>query len=201
MEPLSRIHDKVRRVLRFLLNIVPIAVAVGALISSPYAHAQFAAPPRPQGDFQNAAAFGLSYGVMNQRDADFWGWSVEYSRQLRGPWIGAVSVMWDRETEEISGAPDSEVDTYTAAATITYALSEKISLTTGLGKGFADTDNPSQSMKFTSGDLSTGIVIGYSTPGLRHLARDSVAFSLAYEYNFDKEETMVSFDVAFGWSF
>lgn len=109
--------------------------------------------------------------------------------------------MWDRETEQVSGGPDTEIDTYNASLTISYGITDKVSLTTGLGKGFADTDNPAQSMKFTNGDLSTGIVIGYSTPGLRHLARDSIAYSLAYEYNFDKNETMVSFDVAFGWSF
>lgn len=109
--------------------------------------------------------------------------------------------MWDRETEQFAAAPDKEIDSFTAAATISYALTERVSLTTGLGKGFADTNNPSQSMDFTNGDLATGIVIGYSTPGLRRLARDSVVFSLAYEYNIDQNETTVSIDVAFGWSF
>ena len=106
-----------------------------------------------------------------------------------------------RETEEIDTAPNVEVDTFTAAGTISYGLTKRLAITTGLGKGFADTDNPSKSMEFTNGDLSTGIVLGWSTPGLKHFERDSVAFSLAYEYNFTQDETTLSFDVAFGWSF
>jgi hypothetical protein len=164
-------------------------------------HAQFATPPRPQEDYLNAAGFGLSYGVANQRDASFWGWSVEFSRKLSGPWIGAVAVMWDREREKKPGAPDAEVDSFTASATITYSITDRVSLTTGLGKGFADTNNRSQSMKFTNGDLTTGIVIGYSTPGFQQSGRDSIGYSIAYEYNLNQNETSVSFDVAFGWSF
>mgnify|MGYP001812583235 CR=1 FL=1 len=168
---------------------------------SSIAEAQMAAPSRPVAGFKNSAAFGLSYGVNNTRDASFWGWTAEYSRQIGGHWFTAGSIMWDRETEDVSDGPDVEVDTYTVAGTISYGLTDRLSLTTGLGKGFADTDNAAESMQFTNGDLSTGVVLGWSTPGLRHFERDSIAFSLAYEYNFDQDETTVSFDVAFGWSF
>ena len=164
-------------------------------------HAQFATPPRPQEDYLNAAGFGLSYGAVNERDADFWGWSVEFSRKLRGPWIGAVAVMWDRESEEVPGARDKEVESFTASATISYSITDRISLTTGLGKGFADTNNPSQSMKFTNGDWVTGIVVGYATSGFQRWDRDSISYSVAYEYNLKNNETSVSFDVSFGWSF
>lgn len=185
-----------------MLKGLPVSLFLPILLfSSPPAHAQIAAPARPQGSYENSVALGLSYGTVNQRDADFWGGSVEFSRKVRGPWIGAAAIMWDRETEQLAGEPDQRTDTFTASATIAYALTDKISLTTGLGKGFADTDNPSQSMKFTNGDLSTGIVLGYSTPGLTHLTRDSVTFSLAYEYNIDRDETSLSIDVGFGWSF
>lgn len=191
---------------------VPIWTMIGAmrqkavllaflLCASSVVHAQLAAPPRPQGTYDKSVAFGLSYGSVNQRDADFWGWSLELGRQLQGPWIGAVSIMWDRETQRVPAAADQKTDSLTAAATITYAITERFALTTGLGKGFADTANPSRSMKFTNGDLATGIVFGISTPGLRHFTRDSIGFSFAYEYNFDLDETSISFDVSFGWSF
>lgn len=165
------------------------------------ASAQFGSPPRPVAGFKNSAAFGLSYGVNNTRDADFWGWSAEYSRKVGDRWFAAASIMWDRETETVADAPDSKTDTYTAAVTISYGLTKRLSVTTGLGKGFANTDNPSGSMRFTSGDLATGIVLGWSTPGLRCFERDSIAFSLAYEYNITQNETTLSFDIAFGWSF
>ena len=165
------------------------------------ADAQVGSPPRPVVGFKNAAAFGLSYGVNNTRDATFWGWSAEYSRQFGGRWFGAASIMWDSETENVADAPDRVVDTYTAAVTISYGLTKSLAITTGLGKGFADTDNSSGSMRLKSGDLSTGIILGWSTAGLRHFERDSIAFSLAYEYNFTQNETSLSFDIAFGWSF
>lgn len=165
------------------------------------AKAQIGSPPRPVAGYKNSAAFGLSYGVINTRDADFWGWSVEASRQLGGRWFAAASIMWDSETEKVAAAPDPEVDTFTAAMTISYSLNKRLAISTGLGKGFADTDNPSGSMRFTNGDLSTGIVLGLSTPGSRRFERDSIAFSVAYEYNITQNETSLSFDVAFGWSF
>ena len=176
-------------------------LVLASLLFPSVGHTQFATPPRPQQDYLNAAGFGLSYGAVNERDADFWGWSVEFSRKLRGPWIGAVAVMWDRESEEVPGAPDKEVESFTASATITYSITERFSLTTGLGKGFADTNNPSQSMKFTNGDWVTGIVVGFATSGFQRWDRDSISYSIAYEYNLKNNETSVSFDVAFGWSF
>ena len=165
------------------------------------ADAQIGSPPRPIAGFKNSAGFGLSYGVNNTRDADFWGWTAEYGRQLGGRWFGGASIMWDRETEKVTAAPDRVIDTYTAAVTVSYSLTKKLGITTGLGKGFADTDNPSDSMRFTNGDLSTGIVLGWSTPGLRHFERDSISLSVAYEYNITQNEITLSFDVAYGWSF
>lgn len=177
-----------------------VLLAAGGMVAST-AEAQFGAPPRPVAGFKNSAALGLSYGVNNTRDATFWGWAVEYSRDLGGPWLAAGSLMWDRETENRANAPDVEVETFTVAGTISYGLTERLAITTGLGQGIANTDNPSGSMRFKSGDLSTGIVLGWSTPGLKRFERDSVVFSLAYEYNFTQDETTLSFDVAFGWSF
>lgn len=168
---------------------------------SSIADAQIGSPPRPVANFKNSAGFGLSYGVNNARDATFCGWTAEYSRQLGGRWFTAGSIMWDRETEKVDSAPDVVVDTFTAAVTISYGLTPRLAITTGLGKGVADTDNVSGSMEFTNGDLSTGIVLGWSTPGLRHFERDSIGFALAYEYNITKKETTLSFDVSFGWSF
>ena len=56
-------------------------------------------------------------------------------------------------------------------------------------------------MRFTSGDLGTGIAVGFATPGLSQFVRDSIGFSIAYEYNITQKETSVSFDVSYGWSF
>lgn len=113
-------------------------LAAGGMIPST-TYAQFGSPPRPAAGFKNSASFGLSYGVNNSRDADFWGWTTEYSRQVGDRWFAAGSIMWDRETEDFDTAPNVEVDTFTVAGTISCGLTERRAITTGLGKGFADT--------------------------------------------------------------
>ena len=165
------------------------------------AWAQVSAPVLPLPGYRNSVSGGISYGVQNDRDADFWGWSLDYGRQLGENWIGAASLTWDRETEQFNDSPDKQVDTFNVIGTISYALSSRISLTTGLAKGIGDTDNPTGSMKFNSGDWGTGIALGYSIPGLPHFIRDSISLSAAYEYNISQRETSVSFDVSIGVSY
>jgi len=179
---------------------VLVGLALVILLPTPV-RARMSAPARPVESYRNSGAVGLSYGEFNQRDASFWGWSVEYSRTISRRWISAAGVTWDREREQDMTGSILESDTYTIVGTISYSLSPHWVISTGLGKGFADNDNPSRSMKFTNGDVGTGIVLGLSTTGLRHFTRDSIGFSLAYEYNLTKKDTSISFDVTFGWSF
>ncbi len=180
---------------------VLLGLIASGLVASADAWAQISAPARPAGEYKNAFSFGLSYGAQNDRDAWFWGWSADYNRQLPGRWIAAAAIAWDEETERFDDRPNQIVRTFTAIGSVSYELSRRFSLTTGLGKGFADSDNPSGSMRFTDGDLGTGIVLGFATPGLPRYVRDSIGISVAYEYNIDQKETSLSLDVTFGWSF
>ena len=165
---------------------------------SNHALAQISTPPATSAEHINGIGGGLSYGEQNDRNATFWGWSLEYSRFLTEDWSWALSVTWDEETESFSDKPDKVISTYTAVATITYGLTDRFSLTTGLGKGFANDDNPDRKTQFTSGDWGTGVALGYTVPlgGPR-----SLAASLAYEYNLSERETSLSVDLALGWSF
>lgn len=165
------------------------------------ATAQVSAPPIPQEINSNSVGVGISAGTVVERDANFWGFSLDYARRTSNRLVVSGSVTWDKETERFTNKPDNTVQTYTAVGTLSYLLTERMSLTTGLGKGFADDDNPDKDMQFSNGDLSTGIVFGYATEGFPFFARDSVSLSAAYEYNIDKNETMISFDLAFGWGF
>ncbi len=144
---------------------------------------------------------GVSAGGVVERDAIFWGFTLDYARRTSNRLVVSGSVAWDRETESFTNKPDNTVRSYTAVGTLSYLLTERMSLTTGLGKGFADDDNSGKAMQFTNGDLSTGIVFGYAMDGFPFFARDSVSISAAYEYNIDKNETMISIDLAFGWGF
>ncbi len=149
----------------------------------------------------NAVSGGVSYGIQNARAADFWGFSFDYSRTLGDQWFTAVALTWDSETETFLDRPNQNTKTLTLVGTISYSMTSWLSITSGLGKGFADTDNPENTMRFTNGDLGTGIALGFATPGLPQFVRDSIGFSVAYEYNITQKETSVSFDVSYGWSF
>ena len=170
----------------------------GTLLVITDAEAQIKTPPRATQDYVNAAGFGLSYGEISKREADFWGWSLNYSRLLNDRWTGGLSLTWDEETEQFIDRPDKSVRTYTLIGTISYNLTQNFSLTTGLAHNIADDDNASGSMKFKSGNVSTGLSLGYSWPLSE---RNSISASMAYEYNISENEPSASIDVSLGWNF
>jgi hypothetical protein len=147
-------------------------------------------------DRSNAFSFSASYGEILEREAWFYGFSGEYARRLKKAPVGfAGSLMWDSEKDEIK---DKTVGTFTAAVTGSYLLGKRFSIGTGLGKGFADTDNPDRKYKFTNGDWTTALFGGYQIP-LKNKA--SIGISLSYEYNLSAKENSLSIDLAFGIPF
>ena len=177
--------------IRAIVTAVLLLVSAGAV-------AQISTPPRATANYANAVGFGLSYGEQQDKDADFWGWSAEYSRLVSSSWMGALSLTWDEETERFVDRPNKVVRTYALVGTISYNLTPRFSVTTGLAQDIADDDNASGSMKLKSGDISTGLSLGYSWPLSR---RNSLGASFAYEYNLSENEPSISVDVALGWSF
>ncbi len=175
-----------------------VVLATGGLFPGSTAVAQIATPPRATEAYVNGVGAGLSIGEQVNRDATFWGWSVEYSRYLSDRWTFGTALTWDEETEEFPDKPDAVTATFTAVASISYSVTDRFSLTTGLGKGFANDDNPEGKMKFSNGDLGTGIVAGYAFPISN---RRSISASLAYEFNLTQNERSISVDVSYGWSF
>ena len=185
--------------MRPLSNIAALCIGLaGTLLVLADAEARISTPPRTTADYVNAVGFGLSYGEISDREADFWGWSLDYSRLLNDSWTAALSLTWDEETEQFIDRPDKSVRSYTLIGTISYNLTQNFSLTTGLAHGIADDDNATGSMKLKSGNVSTGLSLGYSWPLNK---RNSIGASLAYEYNISENEPSVSIDVSLGWSF
>ena len=185
--------------MRSLSNVgsLRIGLAVIALMFAD-AEAQISTPPRVTADYANAVGFGLSYGEQQDREADFWGWSAEYSRLLNETWTAGLSLTWDEETEQFIDRPDTTVRTYALIATFSYNLTPAFSVTTGLAQNIADDDNASGTMKLKSGDISTGLSLGYSWLLNK---RNSIGATLSYEYNISENETAISVDVTLGWSF
>jgi len=164
------------------------------------AQAQITATPLKPG-YDNAISAGISRGSVSSRDAKFYGVSIDYGYRVADRWSITGALMWDKETEKSDSKPEQSIKTVTLAGTVSYLINDWISMSTGLGKGFADNNNPSGKMEFTNADWSTGLILGFATPGLPFWDRDVIGVSLAYEYNLSQNEPMISADFTIGWSF
>lgn len=132
-------------------------------------------------EFRHVVSIGGSYGVVMERPADFWGLAAGYAYQLSGPWALSSSLTYDKETDRSNDSPTT--NSFTFIGTISYFVLEKLSITTGLAKGFLDDDNQEKKIKTINGDWTTGIALGYNLPDFSFWARDSYGISTALEYN------------------
>ena len=147
-------------------------------------------------DKLNFVSVGVSYGQIFARDASFYGFTGEFSHRLEGlPFGVAASLMWDSEKDLDK---NKTVNTFTAALTGSYLFNQHWSIGTGLGKGFADTDNAKGTYDISNGDWSTAIFGGYQLPLNKNQA---VGFSGSLEYNISASEFSVSLDVTYGLGF
>lgn len=161
--------------------------------------AQITVPSFPKDtNFINSIGIGPSYGRMLQRNADFIGASLGYSRKINDRWVWTGSLAYDQETP-YSG--DSKIiNTFTAIGTISYFIDKHWGLTTGLAKGLSDDDNVSREMQFVNGDWSTGISLSYNLPDYPFWSRDAFTVSSSLEYNFTQQEFSWSVDFVMGVS-
>ena len=84
-------------------------------------------------EFRHVVSVGGSYGAIFERPADFWGLTAGYAYQISGPWALSPSIAYDKEYDR-SKDSNSITNTFTFIGTISYFVSEKFSLTTGLGQ-------------------------------------------------------------------
>ena len=78
------------------------------------------------------------------------------------------------------------------------AVTEHVTLTTGLGQGFADDNNASGSFGFAQGSLGTALAFGLSVPlgGAWDLNG-----SASYEYDISENEQIIAFDFSVSFGF
>lgn len=151
--------------------------------------------------YKSSYGGGASYGINFNRDAYFWGFAVDYSTVIRGRFAFISSLTFDQETENLSKGGLGVVNTFTAVAGVSYLLTDRLTLTTGLGKGFLDDSNDAKKLKFSNGDLGTGLVFGYMFPNLIKNKRYVTLCSVSFEYNISQSEFTNSYDIGVGYSF
>ena len=175
---------------------IVVLIAILVTCASPAtAAAQVSAPALdPDSPTSNVISIGASVGSPYTRDAVFWGLSGDYTRVLTARWSVSASLTYDQEHDRPESGPAKRVNTLSAVGTINYTVLRGVTLTTGLGQGFLDDDNADRELRFTRGDLSTGIAAGIKLPGRWGL-------SVAWEWNLTQKEPMVSTDLTYGWSF
>jgi hypothetical protein len=181
---------------------VVLAGTLAILACASGARAQISAPAINRDvDFHNSIGAGASVGSPYQRDAYFWGLTVDYNRVIHLPWSVSASIAFDQEHEQPEAGPKAVVNSFTFVLTISWSAARWVTLTTGLGKGFLDDDNAANTLEFTSGDWGTGLAVGLSLPDLPFTPRDAFTLSAAWEWNITKSEPIVSTDLGFSWSF
>ena len=142
----------------------------------------------------NSVSVAASIGTPYEKDAEFWGLSVDYSRTFSTNWSASASLTYDQETARQTGQPTKVVNSFAAVLLVNYALSRRWSLTTGLSQDIMDDDNPGGDLRSKLGDVGTGLAVGVSLP-------NSVGLSLAWEWNISESEPAVSADISFSWEF
>ncbi|WP_163937885.1 outer membrane beta-barrel protein [Paraferrimonas sp. SM1919] len=142
--------------------------------------------------------FGPSFGIYPGKDKYFWGFSGGYTHMLDDKWSVSGVLAWDQEVEPQDNGPNKQSHTFTAIATVNYAINDTFTITTGIAKGFLEDSNPRKEYEFVDGDWSTGVSLGISTPINDHLSFD---FSTSYEYNLTQNEYDISFDGGFSVPF
>jgi hypothetical protein len=178
-----------------------IGIAVVSLLAASTLSAQIVGIPKPSNSqYRNSLGFGASVGPFLGKDSYFWGLAVDYGRFVSGPWSVAASFAFDRETETLEAGGTQKTDSLSAVGLVNYSIS-RFMLTSGLSKGFANTDNTERAMQFASGDWGTGIVAGWALPNLAWAVQDSIAFSVGYEYNLSQKESDITFDVGYAFAF
>ena len=154
-----------------------------------------------QEGYKSSFGGGVSYGINFNRDADFWGFAMDYSTLLGGKFAFISSLSFDQETETISQTNLKIVNTFTLVVGFSYLITDRLTVTTGLGKGFLDDGNDVKKLQFTNGDLGTGLVFGYVFPDLFKNNRYVLSFSTSFEYNMSQSEYTNSYDLGIGYSF
>lgn len=144
--------------------------------------------------------WGISSGIILQRNAYFLGGTLDYSKYINDNFTVTTSLTYDQEREKTK-AIDNTTNTFTIIGSVSYTLSKSMVVSTGLAKGFADDDNNEKNIMFANADWSTGVSFGYAFPKINQSQNKIYSISSSLEYNITKSEFSISVDLGIGFSF
>ncbi|MBB6462698.1 hypothetical protein [Flammeovirga kamogawensis] len=154
--------------------------------------AQLTSIPSSFQNKKNTIGFASSYGEQLDRNAYFYGFSLDYGRRIKdSPFSIGTVLMWDNEIEKKEIIEENA--TFSVAVTVSYAITKKWSIGTGIGKGVMENDNPQKEYQWVNGDWSTGIISSYQF----NLGGKVFNVSASYEYNITQKETSFSIDLGY----
>ena len=118
----------------------------------------------PNAGYNQCVGTAFSTGVFLDKPAWFVGMSIDYAYIIGERWILLGGLAYDRETKtEVSEGERETVQTLTPNFAVGYAFSRRFAVGAGIGKGFWDTDNEGEKMKFTTkGNLTVGVLCSYT---------------------------------------
>lgn len=153
----------------------------------------------PAQGYKNTFGTAVSSGVFLNKDAVFWGLSVDYSRLFSKRWIYNISFSYDQEHSKSNEGEKSIVNTLTPSLAIGYALKQNIALGLGLGKGLFDDDNENKTVKYNKDGGWTVGLIGVFT--FYQKGPHGFDVSVGLEQGLSNPETDVTVELGYGLSF
>jgi len=153
----------------------------------------------PAEGYTNTFGTAVSGGVFLDKDAVFWGFSVDYSNVIKENWIISISFGYDKEFSNKKNEEESVVNTLTPSLAIGYSLNKRIAIGVGVGKGLFDDDNDHKSFQFNkNGGLTLGLIGVYS---FYQKGPHSFDVSGGIERGLSTPETDITLELGYGYSF
>lgn len=160
--------------------------------------AEIVAGPVP--DNARSIGGGVSVGTNLEKDADFYGWTIDYGTGLASGWSFTFSLAYDKETERQSGKPDKVTQSYTPTLIWSNPFDEHWSVFVGLAKGLFDDSEKEDSFELTKldADWATGVGLSYL---LYRNGPHNFSVSGTLEYKISDGEFAASTDVGYAYFF
>ena len=134
--------------------------------------------------FKNSVGIGGGGGFSYDSDAPNVSFTVNYGREINGPWGMSLAIGWDKEFRKSDGKR-AQAQKFALQSGITYELTENIGVVVGFSRGLIEKEGGNNWKSAGSNDWAAGADISYS-----FATNDSVTVGpgLTTAYDFENNE-------------